>query len=117
MESRTGAASGAGGSQEIADCYMDFRLKRIQAETWVERSIRAWDEYTKAGGTGTMMELIHIHLLFSAGKEGGGLLPSGSDRAAENHLTAPEQQGYFLYLTTFIIRIKIYRLCGGKAGS
>ena len=28
----------------LYDCYMDFRLKRIQAETWVERSIRAWDE-------------------------------------------------------------------------
>ena len=87
--------------QEIAalyECYMDFRLKRIQAETWVERSLKAWDEYTKAGGTGTMMELIHIHLLFSAGKE----------EEACFLLDRMEQQGYFLYLTTFYNKDKKY---------
>lgn len=87
---------------------MDFRLKRIQAETWVERSIRAWDEYTKAGGTGTMMELIHIHLLFSAGKEEEACFLLDRIEQQRNHLTAPEQQGYFLYLTTFYNKDKKY---------
>ena len=97
--------------QEIAalyECYMDFRLKRIQAETWVERSLKAWDEYTKAGGTGTMMELIHIHLLFSAGKEEEACLLLDRMEQQRNHLTAPEQQGYFLYLTTFYNKDKKY---------
>ena len=92
----------------LYDCYMDFRLKRIQAETWVERSIRAWDEYTKAGGTGTMMELIHIHLLFSAGKEEEACFLLDRIEQQRNHLTAPEQQGYFLYLTTFYNKDKKY---------
>ena len=97
--------------QEIAalyECYMDFRLKRIQAETWVERSLKAWDEYTKAGGMGTMMELIHIHLLFSAGKEEEACFLLDRMEQRRNHLTAPEQQGYFLYLTTFYNKDKKY---------
>ncbi|MFQ9153448.1 MAG: DUF5717 family protein [Blautia sp.] len=71
--------------QEIAalyECYMDFRLKRIQAETWVERSLKAWEEYTKAGGTGTMMELDPYPSSVFCGKRRGGLLTSGPDGAA-----------------------------------
>ena len=70
--------------------------------------MRAWDEYTKAGGTGTMMELIHIHLLFSAGKEEEACFLLDRMEQQRNHLTAPEQQGYFLYLTTFYNKDKKY---------
>ena len=85
----------------LYDCYMDFRHETDPGGELVSAH-RAWDEYTKAGGTGTMMELIHIHLLFSAGKEEEACFLLDRIEQQRNHLTAPEQQGYFLYLTTFL---------------
>lgn len=92
----------------IYENYMDFRLKRIQVNTWVEKSMEAWERYTEAGGNSAMMELIHIHLLFSAGKDQEACLLLDRLEQQKAQLVSPELTGYFLYLTTFYNKEKKY---------
>ena len=93
---------------------MDFRLKRIQMQSWIDRSLNVISSYKRAGGTDVFADLFQIQLLFADEKRVKGYkLLQEVERQAQR-LNTPERFGFYLYISTFFQ--PGYRLCGSGGG-
>lgn len=87
--------------EKLMRAYIDFRMRRLDINAWIENSLDALMEYQRAGGEDTMMKLLHAQMLFAQDKEEEACIIL--DRLDEHKelLNTPERLGYYLYLTTF----------------
>ena len=81
--------------------YIDFRLNRLDINTWIKRSEAALRYYFQAGGEHTMMKLYQAQVLFASEKEEDACLILEELEQHKEMLNKPEFLGYYLYLTTF----------------
>lgn len=90
--------------KKLESLYMDFRLKRIQMQSWIDRSLNVISSYKRAGGTDVFADLFQIQLLFADEKRVKGYkLLQEVERQAQR-LNTPERFGFYLYISTFFNR-------------
>lgn len=110
-EQRTGVRSGHICKimmKKLEALYVEFRLKKIDLETWIERSVSVINSYKRAGGTDLFADLFLVQLYFAEGhKQKAYELLESFDNQRE-FLNTPEKYGFYLYLTTFFYQEAAY---------
>lgn len=87
--------------KKLESLYVDFRLKKIDMTTWVERSVSVINSYKRAGGRDPFAELFLVQLYFADGKKQKGFKLLEALEAQKSRLDTPERYGFYLYMTTF----------------
>ena len=87
--------------KKLEALYVDFRLKKVDLATWIERSVSVINSYKRAGGTDPFADLFLVQLYFADGKKQKAykILEEFDER--RELLDTPERYGFYLYLTTF----------------
>ncbi|MDO5425881.1 MAG: DUF5717 family protein [Eubacteriales bacterium] len=92
----------------LEQCYVAFRTRKMDMNTWLRRSTEAIDKYKKSGGKSAMLDLIQAQLYFAAGKDDEACMALEALEQHKERLNSPELLGYYLYLTTFYHKEKNY---------
>lgn len=98
--------------RKYAEClyrdYVEFRLKRININTWITRSLETIAGYQQAGGSSAMVRLYQAQIFFAAEQpqEACAILESFEKKKAMPDI--PEVKGYYQYLTTFYNKDSAY---------
>ncbi len=81
--------------------YEDLRLKRIEMQAWIDRSMSVLGSYRRSGGEDLFAELFLAQLYFADGKrvKSSRILQDMGQNLSR--FQTEEQYGYYLYMTTF----------------
>lgn len=81
--------------------YIDFRMRKMDINAWIENTQDAVMAYQRAGGDNTMITLLHVQMLFAEDKSEEACIILDRLDDHKEKLNTPEILGYYLYLTTF----------------
>lgn len=87
--------------KKLEELYIAFRLKKIDVDTWVQRSQTAISNYRSAGGKDPFAELFQVQLYYADNKHQKAIRLLNELRDSRSRLVTVEQYGFYLYLTTF----------------
>ena len=90
--------------KKLESLYIDFRLKRIQMQSWIDRSQNVISSYKRAGGSDVFADLFQIQLLFADEKRVKGYKLLQEVERQPQRLDTPERYGFYLYISTFFNR-------------
>ena len=88
--------------------YVDFRLKRIELQAWIDRSQNVINSYKRAGGDDVFADLFLVQLLFADDKRAKGYKLLQEIEQQPQRLSSPERYGFYLYISTFFQRDASY---------
>ena len=94
--------------KKLLGLYMDLRLKRIEMQSWIDRSMNVLTGYRRSGGKDVFADLFQAQLHFADGKTVRGRKILNQLEDEPERFKRPEQYAYYLYLTTFFERDKAY---------
>ncbi len=94
--------------KRLMERYVEFRLRRLSLKKWVDSSLADLKAYRNAGGAHPMLELYQAHLLFAAGREDEACILLTEFEGERGRMEKPEVRGYYLYLTTFYNKDRVY---------
>ena len=94
--------------KKLESLYVGFRLKKIDVQTWIDRSVSVINSYRRAGGNDPFAELFLVQLYYADGKRQKALKILQGLEQSRRRLDTPERYGFFLYMTTFFNRDKEY---------
>lgn len=87
--------------KKMESLYVEFRLNKIDIQTWIEASEQVIAGYKRAGGQDPYADLFLVQLHFADGQKQKAyrvLEMIGEQRA---RLDTPDRYAFYLYLTTF----------------
>ncbi len=87
--------------KKLEALYVEFRLKKIDLQTWIEHSVSVINSYKRAGGDDPFADLFLIQLWFADGKKQKAYKQLELLGEQRNRLNTPERYGFYLYMTTF----------------
>lgn len=90
--------------KKLETLYLDFRLKRIQMQSWIDRSQNVIGSYKRAGGTDVFADLFLVQLLFADEKRVKGYKLLQEVERQPQRLNTPERYAFYLYISTFFNR-------------
>ena len=90
--------------KKLEGLYLDFRLKRMEMQPWIDRSLGVIDTYRRAGGSDVFADLMEIQLLFADDKRAKGYKLLQAVEKQPQRLNTPERYGFYLYVSTFFHR-------------
>lgn len=94
--------------KKLEELYIRFRLKKIDLETWTERSINVIGSYHRAGGEDPYADLFLVQLYFASGKRQRALRLLEALESRKSHFKTPDCYGFYRYLTTFFYQEASY---------
>lgn len=94
--------------KKLEELYILFRLKKIDLETWTERSINVIGSYHRAGGDNPYADLFLVQLYFASGKRQRALRLLEAVESWKNRLKTADCYGFYRYLTTFFYQEASY---------
>ena len=94
--------------KKLESLYVGFRLKKIDVQTWIDRSVSVINSYRRAGRNDPFAELFLVQLYYADGKRQKALKLLQGLEQSRRRLNTPERYGFFLYMTTFFNREKEY---------
>ena len=94
--------------KKLETLYVDFRLKRIEMQTWIDRSQNVIRSYKRAGGRDVFADLFQIQLLFADEKRAKGYKLLQEIEQRPERMDTPEKYGFYLYISTFFQREASY---------
>lgn len=94
--------------KKLEEYYLDFRLKKIDLETWAENSINVVGCYHRAGGQDPFSDLFLVQLYFASGKQQRALNLLEALEKQKNRFKTAESYGFYRYLTTFFYQDAAY---------
>ncbi len=94
--------------RKLLQLYMDFRLKRISRQAWIDRSQAAINNYKRADGTDLFADLFQVQLYYADNKKVKGTHLLQEMEQEPERFKIPEQYAYDLYLTTFFEKDAAY---------
>ena len=94
--------------KKLLGLYLDLRLKRIEMQNWIDRSLNVLTGYKRSGGTDVFADLFQAQLYFADGKTVRGRKILNQLENTPERFESPQQYAYYLYLTTFFERDKTY---------
>ncbi|MDY3249345.1 MAG: DUF5717 family protein [Candidatus Choladocola sp.] len=95
-------------TKKLESLYVDFRLKKTDLPTWVERSVSVINSYRRAGGDDPFAELFLIQLYFADGKKQKAYSLLEMLEAQKSRLDTVDRYGFYLYMSTFFYREASY---------
>lgn len=90
--------------RKMENLYIDFRLKKIEMQSWIDRSSNVIASYRRAGGTDVFADLLMIQLLFVDDKRAKGQRLLQEIEKKPSRLDTPERYAFYLYISTFFQR-------------
>lgn len=90
--------------RKLESLYVDFRLKRIEMQSWIDRSQNVISSYKRAGGTDVFADLFLVQLLFADEKRTKGYKLLQEIESCPELLDTPERYSFYLYISTFFHR-------------
>ena len=81
--------------------YIDFRMRKMDINAWIENTQDAVMAYQRAGGDNTMITLLHVQMLFAEDKSEEACIILDRLDDHKEKLNTPEILGYYLYLNTY----------------
>lgn len=94
--------------KKLENLYVDFRLKRIEIQAWIDRSQNVIASYKRAGGTDVFADLFQVQLLFADDKRSKGYKLLQEIEQQPQRLASPERYAFYLYISTFFQRDAAY---------
>lgn len=94
--------------KELEALYVGFRLKKIDMNTWTERSADVINSYKRSGGKDVFADLFQVQLYFAEGKKQKALKLLETIETQKSRLNTPERYGYCLYMSTFFYQESAY---------
>lgn len=94
--------------RRLHNLYMDFRLKKIEMQSWIDRSENVINSYKRAGGTDVFADLFLVQILFADDKRAKGYKLLQEIESQPQRLNTPEKYAFYLYMTTFFQRDASY---------
>ncbi|MCD7763569.1 MAG: DUF5717 family protein [Lachnospiraceae bacterium] len=95
-------------TKKLENNYIDFRLKKMDLETWVERSVSVVNSYKRAGGDDPFADLFLVQLYFADDKKHRAAKLLEQIETQKGRLDTPERYCFYLYISTFIYREASY---------
>ncbi|MDO5344282.1 MAG: DUF5717 family protein [Lachnospiraceae bacterium] len=90
--------------KKLETLYVDFRLKRIEMQTWLDHSQNVIGGYHRAGGTDVFADLFLVQLLFADDKRTKGYRLLQEIEQQPQRLNTPGRYAFYLYISTFFHR-------------
>ncbi len=90
--------------KKLLSLYLDFRMKRIEMQSWIERSQTVIASYRRAGGNDVFAELFQVQMYYAEGKKVKGKRMLQEIGKQPERFTQASQYAFYLYLTTFFER-------------
>ncbi len=90
--------------KKLLGLYVDLRLRRIDMQTWIDRSMSVIGSYKRSGGEDLFADLFMVQLYFADGKRTKGYRLLQEMEKKPSRFQTESQYGYYLYLTTFFER-------------
>lgn len=87
--------------RKMLTLYLDFRLKKIERQTWIDRNMNVINGYRRAGGRDTFADLFEVQLCYADGKKSRGQHILAELERHPDRFRTQDQYAYYLYLTTF----------------
>ncbi|MCD7717063.1 MAG: DUF5717 family protein [Lachnospiraceae bacterium] len=94
--------------KKLENNYISFRLKKMDLETWIERSVSVINSYKRAGGDDPFADLFLVQLYFADDKKNRAAKLLEQIEAQKDRLDTPERYCFYLYISTFIYREASY---------
>ena len=94
--------------KKLENLYVDFRLKRIEIQAWIDRSENVINSYKRAGGTDVFADLFLVQLMFADDKKSKGYKLLQEIEQQPQRLNTPARYGFYLYVSTFFQRDAAY---------
>ncbi len=94
--------------RKLETLYIDFRVKRIDMQTWIDRSLNVIGSYKRAGGRDAFADLFQVQLLFADEKRTKGYKLLQEIEQHPERMDTPEKYGFYLYISTFFQREAVY---------
>ncbi len=90
--------------RKLENLYVDFRLKKIEMQLWIDRSVNVISSYKRAGGTDVYADLFLIQLFYVDDKRVRGQRLLEEIEKRPSRLDTPDRYAFYLYVTTFFQR-------------
>lgn len=87
--------------KKMLELYMDLRLKKIEMQSWIDRSMNVITGYRRAGGEDVFADLLQAQLYYADGKTARGRKIISEIERQTHRLETAEQYAFFLYISTF----------------
>lgn len=94
--------------RKLHNLYMDFRMKKIEMQSWIDRSENVISSYKRAGGTDVFADLFLVQILFADDKRSKAYKLLQEIESQPQRLNTPEKYGFYLYMSTFFQREASY---------
>ncbi len=94
--------------KKLETLYVDFRLKRIEMQTWLDHSQNVIGGYKRAGGTDVFADLFLVQLLFADEKRTKAYRLLQEIEQQPQRLNTPGRYAFYLYISTFFHREASY---------
>ena len=94
--------------RKMLSLYIDLRLKRIDMQSWIDRSLNVISGYRRAGGEDVFADLFLAQMYYADGKK---IKAQHVMQDLEKHparFRTQEQYAFYLYLTTFFQKDAAY---------
>ncbi len=95
-------------TKKLENNYIDFRLKKMDLATWIERSVSVINSYRRAGGEDPFADLFLVQLYFADDKKHRAQNLLEQVEARKERLDTPERYCFYLYISTFLYREASY---------
>lgn len=87
--------------KKLEALYVEFRLKKMDIQTWIEHSVSVINSYKRAGGNDPFADLFLVQLMFADGKKQKAYRTLEMVGEQKSRLNTPERYAFYLYMTTF----------------
>ena len=87
--------------RKLLSLYLDMRLRRIETQSWAERSANVISSYKRAGGRDLFADLLQAQLYYAEGKKTRARHILREAEKNPDRFETPEQYAFYLYLSTF----------------
>ncbi len=94
--------------KKLENSYIDFRLKKMDLETWIERSVSVINSYKRAGGDDPFADLFLVQMYFADDKKHKAEKLLEQIESQKERLNTPERYCFYLYISTFLYREASY---------
>ncbi len=94
--------------KKLENLYIDFRLKRMEMQAWIDRTSNVINSYKRAGGMDVYADLFLVQVLFADEKRAKGYKLLQEIEQRPDRLYTPDRYGFYLYISTFFQRDVAY---------
>ncbi len=95
-------------TKKLENNYVEFRLKKMDLATWIERSVSVINSYKRAGGDDPFADLFLVQMYFADDKKHRAQKLLEQIEAQRARLDTPERYCFYLYISTFLYREASY---------